>query len=536
MSFKSRGAAAIACALVALLAPLSSPLSAADFAGGGAVIPDSTPAGVNINFSVSGIAGPVGRVKIGINMTHTFTGDLRATLISPGGTARLVLFSRAGFKRSGQVGASANLAGNYIFEDTANNDLWATIAPLGINATVPPGSYRSSTGGAVGLSNQGGCSTLLSLAFGGLSGAQVNGTWTLNIADLASGDTGSVTSTLLTVDPAVQLFASGFEDAGPGPVASGVRGSCDKAFFDYAGTGLSSYVLVRNTGGGPDGAITWFIKDNDGGAAGAERSFVHGIASDRFVDGDFDGDGIADATVWRGSLGAYLVRRSSRPGDSLLTIPLGQNSDGVTHIGDYDGDGISDPAVYRPGASAGLPSSMLIRLSSTGQIRTLTTGENGAFASGGADLNGDGRADVLIQSNAGGGVARFRFFDGSSGAQFADVNFGTPTDVIITGNHFGSTLADITVVRGVAGVMNWTTRDTATGVGQPAVGFGVSATDFPLSGDFDGDGLDDYAVWRPSTTVGQSKFIVRRSSSTAVPFELPFGQNGDSPVANSRTN
>ncbi|HWS25025.1 MAG TPA: hypothetical protein VN259_00500 [Xanthomonadales bacterium] len=536
MSLKSLPATAIACALVALLAPLSSPLSAADFAGGGAVIPDNLPAGANINFSVSGIAGSVGRVRIGINMTHSFIGDLRATLISPGGTARLVLFSRAGIKGAGAFGSSANLAGNYIFDDSANSDLWATIAPLATSATVAPASYRSSTGGSVGLSSQGGCSTYLSLAFGGLSGAQVNGTWTLNIADLAGGDTGSVTSTLLTIDPATQLFASGFEDAGPGPVASSVRGSCDKAHFDYAGTGLSSYVLVRNTGGGSGGAITWFIKDNDGSVGGAERNFLHGVSTDTFVDGDFDGDGIADATAWRPSLGAYLVRRSSRPGDSVLTIPLGQSGDGATHIGDYDGDGISDPAVYRAGASAGLPSSMLIRLSSTGQVRTLATGENGAFASGGADLNGDGRADVLIQSNAGGGVARFRFFDGTSGAQFADVNFGTPTDVIITGNHFGSTLADITVVRGVAGVLNWTTRDTATGVGQPTVAFGASATDFPLSGDFDGDGRDDYAVWRPNATPGLSKFVVRRSSSPAVPLELPFGQNGDYPVANSRSN
>lgn len=524
------------CVRAALILLLSSTLSAADFAGGGAVIPDNTPAGANINFAVSGITGAVERVSININMTHTFAGDLRATLISPAGTARLVLFSRAGYKRVGGFGAGANLAGSYVFDDLANADLWATMAPLSTSQTVPPGSYRTSTGGQSGLSNQGGCSTFLSLAFGGLSGAQVNGTWTLNVADLASGDSGSVTSALLSIDPAVQLFASGFEDGGPGPNASAVRGTCRKSFFDYAGTGLASYVMVRNTGGGPAGAMTWFTKDNDGSASGSEQSFLHGIASDNFIDGDFDGDGIADATVWRSTLGAYLVRRSSRPNDTVLTIPLGQNGDNPRHVGDYDGDGISDPAVYREGASAGLPSSTLIRLSSTGQVRILTTGENGAFPSGGADLNGDGKADVGIQSNAGGGVARFRFYDGTSGAQFSDVNFGTPTDVYVTGNHSGSQLADITVVRGVAGASNWTTRDTGTGVGQPTVIFGVSATDLPLTGDYDGDGLDDYAVWRPSVTPGQSKFLVRRSSNPAAPFEVPFGQTGDYSVASTRLN
>lgn len=516
----------------ALLLPLSS--HAADFAGAGVVIPDNAPAGANVVFNVSGIAGPVGHVKVSITMTHTFIGDLRATLISPGGMARLVLFSRAGNKRIGPAGTSANLAGTYAFDDLANADLWATISALGTNQALPSNSYRTSTSGQPNQSNHGGCSTYLDLAFGGLSGGQVNGAWTLNIADLASGDSGSVTAALLTIDPPAQIFASGFEDGAPGPMASAVRGACTRSFFDYTGTGMASYVVARNTGGGASGAVTWFVKDNDFTATGVEQNFVHGIASDFLLDGDFDGDGIGDATVYRATLGAFLVRRSSRPSDTVLSIPLGQSGDDPSHIGDYDGDGISDGAVYRAGASAGQASTMLIRLSSTGQVRTLTVGENGAFASGGSDLNGDGKADIGIQSNAGGGVARFRFYDGTTGVQFSDVNFGTPTDVYITGNHFGSALGDITLLRSSAGAFNWTTRDTGAGVGQPTVIFGTSTTDFGLTGDYDGDGLDDYAVWRPSVNAGQSKFIVRRSASPAVPFEVILGQSGDAPVAKGR--
>lgn len=508
---------------------------AADFAGAGAVIPDNVAAGVNIPFNVSGITPSVGAVRISVNLTHSFVGDLRATLISPGGTARLVLFSRTGFKRSTSSGISANLGGNYVFDDVAGTDLWAAVSGLTTAQVVPPGTYRTSTGGKPALSNQGGCTTFLGRAFSGLSGAQVNGTWTLNIADLVSGDTGVVNSAILSVDQPLRLFADGFEDAAPPVPTSSVTGNCVKSYFDYTGGGLASYVLVRNTGGGPTGAITWFIKDNDGTLTGTEQNFVHGIATDSFVDGDFDGDGIADAVVYRPSLGAFLVRRSSRPNDTVLTIPLGQVGDDTKQIGDYDGDGVSDAAVYRAGASAGLASQTLIRLSSTGLIRTLVTGENGAFASGGSDLNGDGKADMAIQSNAGGGAGRFRFFDGVSGSQFADFNFGTPTDVIVTGNHFGSALADVTTIRGIGGSINWSTRDTGTGVGQPAVILGASATDFILTGDYDGDGLDDYATWRPNSTAGQSKFIVRKSASPATPVELFFGANGDYPVANGRT-
>lgn len=533
MKLKSWCVVASVCAAAQLLLPL--PVGAADFAGAGVVIPDNLPAGANVSFNVSGITGSVGHVKVSITMAHTYVGDLRATLISPGGIARLVLFSHAGNKRTGPVGTSANLSGTYVFDDLATTDLWATIAPLASAVNVPTGTYRTSTSGQPGQSNHGGCSTFLDLAFGGLSGAQVNGTWTLNMADLAGGDTGSVTTAILTIDPPLKLFASGFEDAGPGPVASAVRGTCTRSFFDYTGTGMASYVVVRNTGGGASGAITWFVKDNDFTAIGTEQNFLHGIASDFFLDGDFDGDGIADATVYRPALGAFLVRRSSRPADSVLTIPLGQSGDDPSHIGDYDGDGISDAAVYRAGAVAGQSSMMFIRLSSSGQLRTLTVGENGTFPSGGSDLNGDGKADIGIQSNAGGGVARFRFYDGTTGAQFADVNFGTPTDVYVTGNHFGSALGDITVVRGSAGVVNWTTRDTGTGVGQPTVTLGSTATDFVLTGDYDGDGLDDYAVWSPNASPGASKFIVRRSGSSAMWYEVILGQNGDFPVARSRS-
>ena len=55
-------------------------------------------------------------------------------------------------------------------------------------------------------------------------------------------------------------------------------------------------------------------------------------------------------------------------------------------------------------------------------------------------------------------------------------------------------------------------------------------------GDYDGDGLDDYSVWRPSAMPGQSKFIIRRSTNTGVLLEVFAGEQGDYPVANTRTN
>ena len=202
-------------------------------------------------------------------------------------------------------------------------------------------------------------------------------------------------------------------------------------------------------------------------------------------------------------------------------------------VGDYDGDGFDDAAVYRDGATPGAPSFFLIRLSSTGAQRTIAAGEDGSFPSAGIDQNGDNRADITVQSNAGGGNARFRSYGGSSGFNFLATNLGLITDSIVVGNHAGTLRGDTTLVRSVGGVFSWVTRETFTGTVQQTIEFGQSG-DFVVTGDYDGDGLDDHALWRPSSAVGLSKFIVRRSTSVAVPIEVPSGLQGDYPVARSR--
>ncbi|HET8898790.1 MAG TPA: hypothetical protein VFN09_08485, partial [Rhodanobacteraceae bacterium] len=210
-----------------------------------------------------------------------------------------------------------------------------------------------------------------------------------------------------------ELFDNGF--------GAPLLGSCTKVRSDYTGSGRSSYVLARNV----IGEMTWYVKDNNGTAAGAETSFELGTAADTLIDGDIDGDGIADAIAWTpGPTGQFAVRRSSRPGMAPLLIPFVTSGDDPTHIGDYDGDGIDDLALYRDGAMPGDPSHTLIRLSSTGGVRDLVTGESGNGANGGIDYSGDGKADMAIQSDAGGGVGHYRIYDGSSGAIDSSFNFG----------------------------------------------------------------------------------------------------------------
>jgi len=57
-------------------------------------IPDNNPAGVNAPLSVIG-NGTVGIMSLSLHITHTYTGDLKVTLVSPGGT-QFVVWNRAG--------------------------------------------------------------------------------------------------------------------------------------------------------------------------------------------------------------------------------------------------------------------------------------------------------------------------------------------------------------------------------------------------------------------------------------------------------
>lgn len=508
--------------LAMLLAVLGPAAGAADFAGGNVgAIPDNNATGRTVSFSVSGFVQPIRTVRLNLGLAHTYVGDLEATLISPNGTARLVVFGRPGLQVASGSGSSANLSGSYEFADQGA-DLWSVLQSF---VTVPPARYRSSSAGVVGTYH-GGCSTSFAGAFGGLAPADVNGIWTLVIADRATSDTGNISSAVLSVEPGGDfIFADGFDPD--------LRGNCKLAWLDLTGTGRTSYVLVRNTGGGGSGAVTWFVRSNDGTVSGAQSSFVLGIASDYFLSGDWDGDGIDDAAVWRaGASGQFIIRPSSRP-SRPLTIVHGTTGDDPTHVGDYDGDGRADATVFRPGAASGNPSFTRILPSRGGAERILTTGENGSFAGGGIDYTGDGIADMAIQANAGSGVASCRIFDGRNGAQVSNFNFGAPTDYVIVGNHSGGMPADITTARSVSGQIQWTTRDSG-GLGLPAVTFGASASDYHLAGDYDGDGIDDYGTWRPSATAGASTFQIRPSSNTATTISLPAGANGDYPVANVR--
>jgi subtilisin-like proprotein convertase family protein len=512
---------------------------------GTGAIPDNNATGITVSFAVSGITSPLKSATLQLDLTHTWVGDLSGILLSPGGTARLVVFGRVGSTRTSNAGDSTNLGGTYLFSDLGGPDLWSAAAALPDAGVVSSGTFRSTTPGAPLLASAGGCPTSLNGVFGGLSPTDANGTWTLVVTDGFAGDLGTIGTSVLTLDTVGDaVFANGFES---GVVASAPLGSIalphcvNKVQSDFNGDGLTDYVLVRANGS----SFEWHVRLNTGGGnAGVETVFALGNSPNDFVDTtDVDGDRIADPTVWTsGPAGTarFQVRLSSTRLSVLRTVVFGQTGDDPTQSGDYDGDGLDDLGVFRAppfGDPAG-PLAVLVRRSSDGGLTTISTGtgnDGDQFPISGFDYSGDGLADVVIQETdtvtpANG---RFRVFNGQTGAPTGTFVFGLNSDLMIPGNHTGTAQADFTVNRTVAGNRIWETRDSATALVQPAVTFGVT-NDSRMGGDYDGDGLSDYANWRGSSTPGASQFLIRPSTNTALTWTLVAGQLNDFPIAASR--
>jgi subtilisin-like proprotein convertase family protein len=150
------------------------------FSGPAVAIPDSSPAGVNVPLTVTGAPGTVvagltftingttctaavGATTVGLD--HTWVGDLVLTLTAPGGGTSVVLMNRPG----GTLNSGNNFC-KTVLDDAAVNSIQA-IAPAGNPWT---GSFKAAN------------------PLAAFNGVNAIGTWTLNAADLALADTGSV--------------------------------------------------------------------------------------------------------------------------------------------------------------------------------------------------------------------------------------------------------------------------------------------------------------------------------------------------------
>ena len=480
-------------------------------------IPEATACGPtpgtprNVTFTVSGISGSVTNVAVSATFgspNHTWMGDIIATLIAPNGASH-TLFGVTGSTTATGIGDSSDLGATYVFSDTApappSGGWWQQATVQTAAGVMSAGTYRTTASGGAGQTNPA-PPTNMNAAFAGVTNA--NGTWTLRLTDGCTGDTGAITAAVLTVDGGIVPVT------GDGPV-------------DFNGDGKTDYVVVRNVGGGPGGQIRWFYNLN-GTATTTAKDW--GISSDYFISGNWDTDANDDIAVWRsgpaGTAAFYVLKSTD---NTAIVEPFGQTGDEPAVVGDYNNDGKTDFAVYRGGANPGDQSTWFYRTTAGGPVFYVPWGSNGDFPAPG-DYDNDGNNDFVVQRSNGAGQANF--WRNLTTAPDDVITFGTITDNIVPGDYDGDGKTDIAVARPSGGVWTWYYEPSGTaGVTVEQFVFGNSATDFLAQGDYDGDGKTDAGIWRPSLTPGASAFWSRSTQSGAV-SSVPFGQNGDYPVAN----
>ncbi|MGB3005701.1 MAG: hypothetical protein WBC06_04275, partial [Chitinophagaceae bacterium] len=223
-------------------AAITGTVSGGTFAGGIGIIgssgtinlaiPDNNPTGASHTITLPASSIPAASsLKIRINATHTWVGDLVFKITSPCGIT--YLFDRPGVPLS-SVGNSANLGGIYTFDLSA-----ATVIPeSGGGTTIAPGSYLPSN-------TAGSSHTWAGLTFP----CATAGSWTITITDGAGGDTGTLIDwSILGPAPANYIHTL----TGPGTITQNPSTGTNSATANFSVAGL------------PAGVHTFVLTSTDG--------------------------------------------------------------------------------------------------------------------------------------------------------------------------------------------------------------------------------------------------------------------------------
>lgn len=260
------------------------------------------------------------------------------------------------------------------------------------------------------------------------------------------------------------------------------------AFGDYAGDTRTDPILWRDNTGSP--ANTYMLQPaTTGTAPQIFRQWGDATLDTIGAEGDYDGDGKMDFTAVRATAtNSPLVWWILRSSDSTISnFVWGNNATDIPLPGaDYTGDGVDDPTVARVNSISG-QITWFIGTTSATQIRQVSWGNfNTDFIIPAGDYDGDGKADFMV----------WRGFGSVNGVWYLQTNSGNVSYI-----QWG--------IPGASGV-----RDTAL-----------------RSGDYDGDGKTDVAIYRPGTKefwVAKSTggFIQQQWGGDASVTTLPIAQFG----------
>lgn len=269
---------------------------------------------------------------------------------------------------------------------------------------------------------------------------------------------------------------------------------------DFDGDRLADVSVFR-----PSTGNWYFLNSSDG----AFRAQTLGSALDKVVTGDYDGDAVSDAAVFapQNDLGVWKINRSS---DDGMTVEQWGLASDVPVVGDFDGDGRNDLAVFRPSGG-----DWYIRRSSDNSFFGIHWGADGDRPVVG-DYDGDGRDDFAVFRPSTGNW----YIRRSSDDQMQALHWGVAEDIPVAGDFDGDGATDVAVFRPSSGT--WFILQSMNDE-MKAIRFGTSG-DIPVAGEFDDDGVTDIAVFRPSNGF----WYVLKSDDDSF-FAVQFGAAGDRP-------
>lgn len=156
----------------------------------------------------------------------------------------------------------------------------------------------------------------------------------------------------------------------------------------------------------------------------------------RAVVNDFDDDGLSELALFRPQTGDWIIGKVPPTGmvTQVSTIHWGVANDKVVP-GDYDGDGKYDTGVYRNGTWH--------ILTSGGAYQTYSFGLSGDIPVP-ADYDGDSKTDVAVFRPSNG----IWYYIRSSDSTFVGAQWGTNGDIPVVGDYDRDDQADLAVFRG----------------------------------------------------------------------------------------
>ena len=246
-------------------------------------------------------------------------------------------------------------------------------------------------------------------------------------------------------------------------------------------------VLNATTTGATDGEVTLVTNEEPP----SEYQFpIHAVVS--------DSKAFSAVGVFRNGLWLIDNNRDAEPDE---TFEFGTAGDHPL-TGDWNGDGICDVAVSRPTSD----DKLLIKFRLRGENpqpaleqAELVLGDRN-WRPIAADRDGDGRTEIGYVKLQATGEGLVWAFDTPHDGSFQDkIVFGLPNDDLVVGDWNGDGMDDFAVSRpnpnDASGARLW--QISGAGLGSPREHFYLSHFDLPIAGDWDGDGDDDPGGWRP---------------------------------------